>query len=54
MGAADLGGDFGRVVLQDQSLQVQDPHSLVLLGFGLEPEEQHKNRDNVRNCSETF
>lgn len=32
---AYLGWDLGRVVLQDQPLQVQHPEALVLLGFRL-------------------
>ena len=33
-----LGWDLGRMVLQYEPLQVQDPHAFVLLGLGLEAE----------------
>lgn len=35
MSCSYLGGDFGRMVFKYESFEVQDPHALVLLRFGL-------------------
>ena len=39
MSGSHFGWDLGRMVLQYESLQVQDPHAFVLLRLGLEADD---------------